>query len=111
MTGKPVVRARPIRFAYPTGQLERHFVSGDPTTPLCSRTGPRPCSANRVRWPAICTDHECSHDTLLKRETLPRSGRPRNMRPDGGAVVTLPRGRGSGLCMREQQRSTAMLLR
>ena len=26
---KPVVRARRIRFSYPTGSLERHFVDGD----------------------------------------------------------------------------------
>ena len=29
-TGTPVVRARRIHFAYPTGTLERHFVDGDP---------------------------------------------------------------------------------
>ena len=28
--GKPVVRARRIHFAYPTGTLQRHFVDGDP---------------------------------------------------------------------------------
>ena len=38
MNVKPAVRARRIRFSYPTGSLERHFVRGD-LTPLLGRLG------------------------------------------------------------------------
>jgi uncharacterized protein len=50
---KPVVRARRIRFSYPTGSLQRHFVGGDlvmsNSSRICRRCFPRAKTSSCVR--------------------------------------------------------------